>query len=270
MNAYETLGLESTASDDEIKKAYRKMALKYHPDRNQDPQAESKFKEVSEAYSILGDPQKKAMLDASLHMGNAGRRYQRDPIFDHFFRNGGLHNAGWEDLFGSPWSQPGAQRRTATLSVELSLEEAYQGVKRVVNIDDNSIDIHIPPGVRSGETLHARVDHNLEIHISVKIRPHPTFQRKGNDLHARLDIPLIMAIEGGEMLVPTVSGENINLRIPACLNSHAKLRVKGAGMRNSSGDAGHAYFEVRIVVPELDSVERNLLAGILSRNQSAS
>ena len=118
--------------------------------------------------------------------------------------------------------------------------------------------------------MHARVDHNLEIHISVKIRAHRTFQRKGNDLHARLDVPLLMAVEGGELLVPTIGGENINLRIPACLNSHAKLRVKGAGMRNSSGEAGHAYYEVRIIIPEMDSVEKNLLAGILSRNQSAS
>ena len=270
MNAYEILGLEPTANDDDIKKAYRKMALKYHPDRNQDPQAESKLKEASEAYSILGDPQKKALLDASLHMGNSDRRYQRDPIFDHFFRNGGLNNAGWEDIFGSPWSQPGAQRRTASLDVVLTLEEAYRGVKRVVSIDNNSIDIHIPPGVKSGESLHARVDPTLEIHISVKIRKHSTFQRKGHDLHARLDIPLIMAVNGGELLVPTISGENINLRIPPCLNSHSKLRVKGAGMRTSSGEVGHAYYEVRITIPEMDSVEKNLLVGILSRDQSVS
>ena len=270
MNAYEILGLEPTASGDEIKKAYRKMALKYHPDRNQNPEAETKFKQASEAYSILGDPQKKAHLDASLHMGNRDRRYQRDPIFDHFFRNGGLNNAGWEDIFGPAWRQQETQRQTAAMGMELTLEDAFRGVKKSVNIDGISVDIHIPPGVRSGETLHARVDAALDLQIRIKVLPHRTFQRKGNDLHARLDVPLLMAVEGGELLVPTISGENINLRIPSALNSHSKLRVKYAGMRTSSGEAGHAYYEIRIVVPELDSVQKNLLAGILSRDQSVS
>ena len=270
MNAYEILGLEATASDDEIKKAYRKLALKYHPDRNHEPGAENKFKEVSEAYSILGDPQKKAHLDASLHMGNSDRRYTRDPIFDHFFRNGGFSNGGWEDVFGPSWRQPEMQRRTASIEVDMSLNEAYAGIKKTLRIDGSPVDIHIPCGVKTGETLHARVDETLEIEIHIRIRQHKTFQRKGDDLHIRLDVPLVMAIEGGELLVPSINDDYINLKIPPSLNSHTKLRVKGGGMRSSIGRYGDAYYEVRIVMPEFDDVQKNLLAGIILRDQSVS
>ena len=270
MNAYEILEVESGASDDEIKKAYRKLALKYHPDRNKDADAENKFKEVSEAYSILGDPQKKAQLDAFMHMNNAGdRRYQRgnvDPIFDHFFRNRGFSGNGFEDIFGSPgWRDQAPPRRSAHVDFTLTLEEAYSGVKKTFSVDNEPIDIHIPPGIKSGETLHARVDRTLEVTIRVKIATHKTFSRKGEDLHARLDVPLLMAIEGGELAVPSIGGELIKLKIPPSLNSHAKLRIRGGGMKLSSGNSGDLLYEVRIMIPEIDSVQRNLLAGILSR-----
>ena len=270
MNAYEMLGVSPTANDDEIKKAYRRLALEYHPDRNNTPEAESKFKSVSEAYAVLCDKQKRNNLDATLHMGNNGGYQSRgDPIFDHFFRNAGF-SGGFEDIFGM--GDLGSRRhhrpnpkRTASINVSLSLEDAYAGVKRTFRIDGHPVDIYIPPGVQSGDTLQARVDSTLDININVRVLPHQTFERKGNDLHTRIDVPLVTAITGGEVRVNSVGGDTINLRIPASLNSHAKLRVKGTGMNNSSGTTGDTYYEVKIVIPELDDVQRNLLAGILSK-----
>jgi curved DNA-binding protein len=270
MNAYEGLGVSSTANEDEIKKAYRRLALEYHPDRNNTPEAESKFKSASEAYALLGDKQKRGKLDASLHMGNHdGYQNRGDPMFDHFFRNGGF-NGGFEDIFGMGAGSRRRQqqpdpKRTASINVSLSLEDAYNGVKRTFRIDDHPVDIYIPPGVQSGEILQARVDSTLDIHISVRVLPHKVFDRKGNDLHTRIDVPLDIAVNGGEMRVGSIGGDTINLRIPSSLNSHAKLRVKGTGMYLSNGTVGNTYYEVRIMIPELDDVQRNLLAGILSK-----
>jgi len=268
MNPYEILGISSTASDDEIKKAYRRLAMEYHPDRNGTSEAENKFKSISEAYAILSDPQKRHDLDATLHFQNSDRRFhgsRGDPIFDHFFRNGGF--GGFEDIFGMGGF--GSQRqqrrhRTASVDVSLSLEDAFQGVKQTFRIDGHSVDIYIPPGVQSGETLEARVDQDLTVHIQIRILPHKVFERKGNDLYTRIDVPLITAVVGGEIMVRSISGEGINLRIPPSLNSHSKLRVKGAGMALNNGIRGDVYYEARIVVPELDTVQRNLIDGILS------
>jgi DnaJ-class molecular chaperone len=203
-------------------------------------------------------------------MGNNGGYQSRgDPIFDHFFRNAGF-SGGFEDIFGM--GDLGSRRRhrqqhqsrTASINVSLSLEDAYNGVKRTFRIDGHPVDIYIPPGVQSGETLQARVDATLDINISVRVLPHQKFERKGNDLYTRIDVPLAIAVTGGEMRVRSVGGDTINLRIPASLNSHVKLRVKGTGM-NLNGASGDTYYEVRIVIPELDDVQRNLFSGILSK-----
>ena len=266
MNSYDVLGVPSTASDDEIKKAYRKLAKEYHPDRNHTEEAENKFKAIGEAYSELSDPQRRQDLDAMLHFQNSDRRFQSrgDPIFDHFFRNGNF--GGFEDIFGMGGLGPRHhQKRTASVNVTLSLEEAYKGIKQHFSIDHENIEIYIPPGVQSGETLQARVDNTLEVHINIRIRPHKTFERKGNNLYTRLDVPLNIAISGGEIIVKNIAGENINLRIPKGLNSHTKLRIKGAGMILSNGVTGDAYYEAKIIVPTLGNVQCNLIAGILGK-----
>jgi curved DNA-binding protein len=265
MNPYEVLGVSQTASDDEIKKAYRKLAKEYHPDRNKSSQAEEMFKSVSESYATLSDKGKRERLDASLHMGNTNRRYQGrgDPIFEHFFRNGGF--GGFEDIFGMGDLGNQPQKRIARIDVTLTLEEAYHGARKTFRIDGQPVDIHIPAGVQSGETLQARVDQTLEVHINVRIHPHPRFSRKANDLYTRIDVPLIIAMAGGEVKAPSISGDPINLKIPQSLNSHTKLRVKGAGMKLNNGVTGNAYYEARIIMPDtLDEVQANLIAGILS------
>ena len=269
MNAYEILGVDSGASDDEIKKAYRRLAMEYHPDRNSTPAAEMKFKNVGEAYSVLSNPQKKQEHDARLHMGNAhhSRFVNRgDPIFDHFFNRGGF--GGWDDLFGHGSGHEPQYRRTANATATLTLEEANKGVKRTFQVDGESIDVYLPVGVRDGELISARVDATLEIRLRIRIRKHEIFERRNEDLHARVDVPVQLAIAGGEINVPSLEGE-ILLKIPSGVNSHARLRVRGGGMARDQ-TKGNAYYEVRIVMPELTAVQANLIYGILSNDQSDS
>jgi len=265
MNAYQTLGVPHNANDDEIKKAYRKLAKEFHPDRNHTKEAEDRFKSIGEAYATLSDEQKREELDATLHFQNSNRRFESrgDPIFDHFFRNGNF--GGFEDIFGMGGLGRHQQRRTASVDVTLSLEDAYRGMKQNFMIDNEKVEIYIPQGVQSGETLQARVDSTLDIHIHIRVLPHKIFERRGNNLYTRIEVPLTLAITGGEMIVKNVVGENINLRIPKAINSHAKLRIKGAGMVLSNGATGDAYYEVKILVPEMDNVQRNLIRGILAK-----
>ena len=230
MNAYEILGVDPNASDDEIKKAYRRLAMECHPDRNPTPAAEIKFKNVGQAYSVLSDPQKKQEHDARLHMGNAhhSRFVNRgDPIFDHFFGRGGF--GGWDDLFGQASGFEPQYRRTANASATLTLEEAYAGVKRSFQVDGETVDVYLPSGVRDGELISARVDPTLEIRLRIRVRKHEIFERRNDDLHARVDVPVQLAIAGGEITAPSLEGQ-ILLKIPSGVNSHAKLRVRGGGM----------------------------------------
>jgi DnaJ-class molecular chaperone len=268
MNAYETLGVSASASNNEIKKAYRRLALEYHPDRNTSSEAEGKFKDVSEAYSILSDPQKKQEHDAHLHMGNAhSSRFMNrgDPIFDHFFNRGGLGD--WEDLFGHGGFEP-QYRRTANANATLTLEEAFSGVKRSFQIDGDTIDIYLPAGAQDGELVSARIDQTLELRLRIRIRKHAIFERRNQDLHAKVDVPVQIAIAGGEIEVPSIDGQII-LKIPKGVNSHTMLRVRGGGMVKDLS-AGNAFYEVRIVIPELTGVQSNLVYGILSNDQSDS
>ncbi|HIE83828.1 MAG TPA: hypothetical protein EYQ00_08300 [Dehalococcoidia bacterium] len=278
MNAYETLGVSPTASDDEIKKAYRRLALECHPDRNPTTAAETKFKNVGEAYSVLSNPQKKQEHDARLHMGNAGSSRHinhGDPMWEQFF-NGGFGGQEWNEMFGQRSGQhsrdwPPQQRdfrRTANTSATLTLEEAFNGVKRSFMVGSATIDIYIPPGVHDGEMIVARVDQTLEIRLRIRVRKHEIFERRNHDLYTRVDVPVHIVMTGGEIEVPSMDG-NILLKIPKSVNSHTKLRVRGGGMVKDQA-AGNAYYEIRIVVPELTGVQSNLIYGIISSDQSDS
>jgi curved DNA-binding protein len=274
MNAYEILGVTPDASDDEIKKAYRRLALECHPDRNPTNEAETKFKNVGEAYSILSDSQKKQEHDARLHMGNAGSSRHinhGDPIWEQFF-NGGFGARGWDDMFGqrsghrnhARGPEQREHRRIANAMATLSLEEAFAGVKRSFQVDASTIDVYIPQGVQDGELISARVDHTLEIRLRIRIRKHEIFERRNHDLYARVDVPVHIAMTGGEIEVPSMAG-NILLKIPSNVNSHTKLRVRGGGMISAEA-TGNAYYEIRIIVPELTGVQSNLIYGIISND----
>ena len=267
MNAYTILGVSPNASDAEIKKAFRQLAKEYHPDRNQSKEAVTKFREISEAYDMLADPQNRANHDASLHMSNRrGQHRHADPIFDHFFRTGGFQ--GFEEFFGAGVFGRNQRAPTqASATIDVMLEEAYHGTKRNFSIEGKTVEVHIPRGVRGGETLAVRVDNFFHLNVQVNIRPHNIFSREGEDLFCRIDVPILTALTGGEMEVDTIAGK-VKLRIPERVNSHTKLRVKNSGMKRQH-HTGSTYYEVKISLEKLDSVDANLAAGILSHHSES-
>jgi len=255
-DAYKVLGLGPDASNSDIKRAYRKLAMEYHPDRNQSAEAQKKIKEVNEAYSTLNDPTRKREHDARLHMGNRTSNFNPNSFFDQFFDSGPLR--GFEDFFGHTTREQSARNfneyaASHTLiksETIVTLEEVNVGARRRVHLNGNDYDISIPRGIRHGETVRVFLDDTFELHMLVKLAPHSVFTRRdGIDIHTRVDVPLSAAVGGGEVRVPILGGE-ISLTIPKGTSSHTKLRASGAGLFGGNS-TGNAYYEVRIKVPRI-------------------
>jgi len=252
-DAYKALGLSPDATNSDIKRAYRKLAMEYHPDRNQSPEAQAKIKEVNEAYSILNDSDKKAEHDARLHMGNSAG-FDPNSFFDQFFSGG--HMRGFEEFFThgnrtknrNDYASSHTRVRSETT---ISLEEAKSGATRRFVLNNAEYDIHIPPGVSHGDVTKVILDDTFELQMYIKLAPHRIFRREGNDLHTRITVPLSIALTGGDVRAPIVGGE-ISLTIPPGTSSHTKLRVTGGGLV-SGNIAGNAYYEVKINIPHLHS-----------------
>ena len=263
-NAYKVLGVDSEASDSEIKKVYRKLAQQYHPDKNPDDKtAEQKFKEIGEAYSVLNDPHKRAEHDAVLHMQNNGPRpfHQHshpDSIFDELFSRGGL--GGFEQFFR------GASRTRFQSTIDLTLQEVAEGTKKSIMLPDHPpMEVDIPAGIDSGEVLEIAVSRLVSLQLNFNIRPHPVFKRSGVNLHARIDVPLAVALRGGETNVPTLSGTS-KLTVPPGTSSHSKLRIAGVGIRRGA-EIGAIYYEVKICMPKMKKSDANMVATILDRSR---
>ena len=267
INAYKVLEVDENTPDKEIKKKYRTLAQKYHPDKNPDnADAEKKFKEIGEAYSMLSDPQKRAEHDALLHMRNAGprsfgdhRQYgdQRlDPnaIFDELFSRGGM--GGFEQFFR------GQSRTRYQSNLDLTLQEIVNGVRKSVVLPGTGpMELDIPPGMENGEILEVPINRLTSMHLHVNVRPHPIFARHGVNLHAKIDVPVHIAFEGGEISVPTVVGR-AKLKVPARTASHSKLRIAGAGIRRGA-EIGAIYYEVRITFADISTSQSARISEIL-------
>jgi curved DNA-binding protein len=280
---YKELGLEKGATEEEIKKAFRRLARQYHPDANpDDPTAEEKFKKISEAYEVLGDPQKRAKYD---QIGSQFRSYQ----------NGG--GSGWQDFgrqrqyeftqddlgdmftgtsFGDLLSQlfggsrpktegrrPGTRNKEhgtrnmepGTFKVPLTLEEAFDGVTKRLLVDGKKVDVTFKPGVASGQKL-SLGGGTLE----VQIKPHARFSRDGDDLRVVETIPFTTAALGGTHRVQTLSG-TVNMSIPAGTTSGRTLRLKGQGMPNYDRPStrGDLYVTFHVEVPSTLTDEQRQL-----------
>lgn len=291
---YRTLGVEKDASTDEVKKAYRKLARKHHPDVNpNDPQAEERFKEINEAYEVLRDPDKRAKYD---RLGANWQRYQQtggDPggfDWSQWFSSGGGPRAGGQrayteygdlnDLFGqggfsdffqtifggrgdgggqSGWQTGRAVTgRDAELQVEITLEEAFQGATRIVQIGERRLEVKIPAGVDSGSRVRiagegqpgAQGSRSGDLYLVIQVRPHERFRREGADLRVSLPVDLYTMILGGEVVVTTLKGR-VSLRIPAGTRSGQAFRLRNQGMPSlkQGESAGVLYVEVVPVIP---------------------
>jgi curved DNA-binding protein len=286
---YEILGVPRNASDKDIRRAYRRLARQHHPDVNPgDKRAEAKFKQIGEAYSVLSDAEKRAQYDRSGHLGDAwqtGRGHPGDvrwePVGDSPFGSFFEYIRGdWvKDVFGqAAATSSGVRGQDLEQEIELSLEEACRGTSRRIQMTvpggkARSVEVKIPPGVADGSRVRLAGQGSVglgggragDLYLITRVKPHPTFERKGDDLYADVPVSVGEAALGAEIEVPTMSGM-MKVKVPAGTSSGQSLRLKGLGMprlkRTGSGDL---YARIMVAVPKnLTEQERQLLERLAS------
>jgi DnaJ-class molecular chaperone len=291
---YQVLGVPRTANDKEIKSAYRRLARKYHPDLNPgDKSAEARFKELQSAYDVLSDPEKRKKYDqfgpnwenlerAQGAGGFANRTRTRTP-FDFDQSGGGDFSDLFENLFGGlggsgsrtrtgfrPRARPG---QDTDHSIEVSLEEAFQGTTRVLEFPARAggtprrLEVKVPAGIKTGAKIRISGEGEAgigggpsgDLYLVVNVRPHGAFERKDDDVSSEVNLPLTTAMLGGEVQVPTLNGKSYRLRIPAETQNGQSFRMSGLGMPKAGGGFGDLYVRARIVLPtRLTPAERQL------------
>lgn len=283
---YDILGVEKNASSQEIKKAYRKLALEWHPDRNKTSEATQKFKDINEAYEILSNSEKRAAYDqfghAAFEPGGApygapfggdqsggfggARTYRQGPFTYTYYTPGGgspFEGAGFDfsdpfEIFeqffggGSPF---GRQARVPRYGLSLSFMEAAKGVEKEVMINGQRRKIKIPAGVDDGSRINFH-----DFYATIDVRPDPIFKREGFDIFVDGMIPFTLAILGGLIIVPTVDGE-VKLRIRPGTQPGTMIRLRGKGIPRLQGSGrGDQYVRLQVNLPNrLNSKQKGLL-----------
>lgn len=264
---YVVLGVAREASDDAIKKAYRRLAKKLHPDLHPGNRAnEQQFKEVTAAYDLLSDPAKRARFDRGeidaaggergfRPHGPGARAYQRaaggfsfDEIISEILNRGRRESE----------ERVGDVNQTLRLAF---LDAALGGKRRVTLADGRSIDVAIPAGIESGQTLRLkgqgpRAPRGIapgDLYLEIEVEPHPFFQRKERDIHVELPVTLTEAVLGATVTVPTIHGA-VAVKVPRGSNSGASLRLKGKGIAGGS-TSGDQYVKLRVVLPDPPDAE---------------
>ena len=289
---YKVLDVSRTATADEIKTAFRKLAMQYHPDRNPgDKQAEEHFKEINEAYQVLSDPQKRARYD---QLGDSYSQWQQNGApgnydWGQWSAGQGAQEVNLDDLFGEGMFSDffrsifggtnvgqalrGRSSRGGAASVQqpvvISLKEAYLGTTRTLQTASRRVDVKIPAGVRTGTKIRvraagpARSDGSpSDLYLVMDVAEDPLFERDGDDLHTHVTIDVFKAILGGEMEVITLSGKVI-LTIPAGTQPEQVFRVAGRGMPvlKQPQATGDLYVHLKVQIPrQLNARQKSLLA----------
>jgi len=271
---YEVLGVAKTAEIKDVKKAYRKLARDLHPDLHPgDRKAEDRFKEVAAAYDFLSDADKKARYDRGEIDASGTPRAERTFYRDYADSSSGARYSDpreyfrdvegmdvFADLFGGRAGARGAPRMAGggvRHVVEIDFLDAVNGATRtVVMADGKQLRVTIPPGSGEGDVLRLKGQGAPgfgggpagDLLIELKVRPHPTFTRKGRDIHADLPITLPEAVLGGKVEVQTVDGP-VSLTVPKGSNTGSRLRVRGKGVPAAGGSRGDHYVELKVVLP---------------------
>jgi len=299
---YSVLGVSRTASADEIKKSYRKLARKWHPDRNKEnPSAEERFKEISAAYDVLGDADKRELYDEfgedSTRPGfdaEKARHFKNAAGFGGFGGGGGFPGGGGmggvdlEDLlrgfagggggfggggFGGGFGRRGPSRGAdRQASVAISGMDAIRGAELNLNLGGpkGSVKVKIPAGAEDGQKLRLRGKGHPgqqggpdgDLILELQVAEDPTFRREGRDLHADVPVPLRTALLGGSLEVTTPDG-SARVKVPAGSNSGRKLRLRGRGVAaGKKKPAGDLYLHLLVQVPKLDTEDPEIMAAI--------
>lgn len=313
---YKILGVDKKATQDEIKKAYRKLTLKYHPDKNQgNKEAEEKFKQVNEANDVLSDPEKRKKYDmlgenwqqyqhagrqqggrSPFDFGGAGshggQSYSYEDFGDLFGQQGA--GSGFSDFFEAFFGQQAGAGRTTTKTssqrnykgqdyeseMEITLEEAFHGTSRIIQLENEKLRISTKPGAYDGQLLRVRgkggkgsnVKYHGDLYVRVRIKPHPHYQRKNDDLYATQYLDLYTAVLGGEMIVNTLHG-NIKVKTTEGTQNGKTIRIKGKGMPqyDSPGEYGDLYLQLQVDIPtHLSGEERKLFEQLREKRKSRS
>ncbi len=280
---YSTLGVEKGASDKAIKKAFRQLAQQYHPDANRgDATAETRFKDINEAYDVVGDPETRAEYDKVRDMGYfvggpGGQGGQQYVSVEDLFGGAAAAGAGGSpfDLFGglgdifgrqnAPRGRPGSD---LTTEVGLTFHQAISGVTRELNVGGQTVKVKIPQGVADGTRIRVRGKGGPgsngappgDLYVVVNTAPHPLFERSGKrDLRLSAPITFVEAALGADITVPTLEG-SVKLRIPAGTPHGKTFRVQGRGVTDATGTTGDLLVSVEVAVPtDLTEEQKALL-----------
>ena len=282
---YALLGVPRNASADEIKKAYRKLAMQYHPDRSPGKESEDKFKDVGEAYAVLSDKEKRAEYDklrdaiasgygrfpggGRVHVQDFGfgEEFDVEDLLSQLFGRMGGFGDFRVGRGGRVQSVPMRGRDVET-EVMLSFDEAARGTERKIRVGGREVTVKIPAGVADGQRIRARSGgerpaqggESGDLYVRVRVHPHPFFGRHGQDLTLTLPVTFTEAALGSEVKVPTLNGP-VTLKIPAGTSSGRTFRLRGRGIRKPDGTASDLLATVQVAVPEkLNKKQKELVA----------
>ncbi len=301
---YKILGVKANASLDEIKKAYRKLAMLYHPDKNQgDRKAEEKFKEIAEAYDVLSDRDKRQKFDNLRNYGTSSNRkttyhsasdfssnfepsYRKryshedpDKLWEEFFRDYNLKNAKFSDFFKNFFSSKNKSKgKDKTARLTISMKEAFLGSQRIITLGGEKFRLKIKPGIKNDQLLKIKgkgypaITENGspgDLYLRIRIKNEPGFERKGDDIYVEKYIDIYKVLLGGEEIIRTLTG-NIKIKIPQGISYGKTLRIRNLGFVNyeNPNKKGDLLVKIKYSIPKtLSEEEKKLLEKLYTLNK---
>ncbi len=274
-NPYDALGVSRTASDDEIRSAYRKLAKRYHPDLNPgDKKAEERFKSISAANELVGDPEKRARFDRGEIDADGQERHERHAYSG---PRPGQHHAGQpspedlSDIFSDFFAQNGQARRSRGRDMQFSLTvdflDAVRGATRRLDLPDGrTLDVKIPAGIENGQVMRLSGQGapgrnggpQGDALIEIKVTPHAFLRREGIDIHVEVPVTFSEAVLGARITVPTTTGP-VAMNVPKRSDSGTKLRLRGRGIAAPGKPVGDQYVTLKLVLGPIDDAVEEFL-----------